>query len=82
MSKSKIILDKLTKIFEQGLLTYKDLSSEIINILKSRRDEIIFRLKLTSKEETEVLQKRVEQLEKKIAYFQKNQSKSKKVKKS
>ena len=65
MSKSKIILDKLTKIFEQGLLTYKDLSSEIINILKSRRDEIIFRLKLTSKEETEVLQKRVEQLEKK-----------------
>ncbi len=82
MSKSKIILDKLTKIFEQGLLTYKDLSSEIINILKSRRDEIIFRLKLTSKEETEVLQKRVEQLEKKIAYFQKKQSKSKKVKKS
>ena len=82
MSKSKIILDKLTKIFEQGLLTYKDLSSEIINILKSRRDEIIFRLKLTSKEETEVLQKRVEQLEKKIAYFQKKKSKSKKVKKS
>jgi len=82
MSKSKIILDKLTKIFEQGLLTYKDLSSEIINILKSRRDEIIFRLKLTSKEETEVLQKRVEQLEKKIAYFKKKQSKSKKVKKS
>ena len=82
MSKSKIIFDKFAKLFEQGLLTYKDLSSEIINILKSRRDEIIFRLKLTSKEETEVLQKRVEQLEKKIAYFQKKQSKSKKVKKS
>ena len=46
MSKSKIIFDKFAKLFEQGLLTYKDLSSEIINILKSRRDEIIFRLKL------------------------------------
>ena len=81
MSKSKIILDKLTKIFEQGLLTYKDLSSEIINILKSRRDEIIFRLKLTSKEETEVLQKRLDQLEKKIDIIKKK-NKIKKVRKS
>ena len=37
MSKSKIIFDKFAKLFEQGLLTYKDLSSEIINILKSNR---------------------------------------------
>tara|TARA_B100000427_G_scaffold139270_1_gene115843 strand:+ start:212 stop:454 length:243 start_codon:yes stop_codon:yes gene_type:complete len=80
MSKSKIIFDKITKLFEQGLLTYKDLSSEIINILKSRRDEIIFRLKLTSKEETEIIQKRIDQLEKKIADIQKK--KVKKVKKS
>ena len=62
MSKSKIIFDKITKLFEQGLLTYKDLSSEIINILKSRRDEIIFRLKLTSQEETEIIQKRIDEL--------------------
>tara|TARA_Y100000590_G_scaffold325642_1_gene369465 strand:- start:161 stop:403 length:243 start_codon:yes stop_codon:yes gene_type:complete len=80
MSKSKIIFDKITKLFEQGLLTYKDLSSEIINILKSRRDEIIFRLKLTSKEETEIIHKRIDQLEKKIANLQKK--KIKKAKKS
>ena len=80
MSKSKIIFDKITKLFEQGLLTYKDLSSEIINILKSRRDEIIFRLKLTSQEETEIIQKRIDELEKKIADIQKK--KVKKVKKS
>ena len=66
MSKSKFIIDKLAKLFEQGLISYKDLSSEIINILKSKRDEVIFKMKLTSKEETEVLNKRVENLEKKI----------------
>ena len=80
MSKSKIIFDKITKLFEQGFLTYKDLSSEIINILKSRRDEIIFRLKLTSQEETEIIQKRIDELEKKIVNLQKK--KIKKVKKS
>ena len=80
MSKSKIIFDKITKLCEQGLLTYKDLSSEILNILKSRRDEIIFRLKLTSQEETEIIQKRIDELEKKIVNLQKK--KIKKVKKS
>ena len=75
MSKSKIIFDKITKLFEQGFLTYKDLSSEIISILKSRRDEIIFRLKLTSKEETEIIQKRIDQLEKKIDNLQKKKLK-------
>ena len=82
MSKSKFIIDKLAKLFEQGLISYKDLSSEIINILKSKRDEIIFKMKLTSKEETEVLNKRVENLEKKIKNLEKSsQKKLKKVKK-
>ena len=83
MSKSKFIIDKLAKLFEQGLISYKDLSSEIINILKSKRDEIIFKMKLTSKEETEVLNKRVENLEKKIKNLEKSsQKKIKRVKKS
>jgi len=75
MSKSKFIIDKLAKLFEQGLISYKDLSSEIINILKSKRDEIIFKMKLTSKEETEVLNKRVENLEKKIKSLEKSSKK-------
>ena len=66
MPKSKFIIDKLSKLFEQGLVSYKDLSSEILNILRSKRDEIIFKMKLTSKEEFEVLSKRVEKIEKKI----------------
>ncbi|MDC1250620.1 hypothetical protein N8Z15_01305 [Pelagibacteraceae bacterium] len=84
MTKSKFVIDKLTKLFEQGLISYKDLSSEIINVLRSKRDEIIFKMKLTSKEETDILIKRIENLEKKINKLEKKSSnkKSTKVKKS
>ena len=84
MTKSKFVIDKLTKLFEQGLISYKDLSSEIINVLRSKRDEIIFKMKLTSKEETDILIKRVEYLEKKINKLEKKSpnKKSTKVKKS
>ena len=84
MTKSKFVIDKLTKLFEQGLISYKDLSSEIINVLRSKRDEIIFKMKLTSKEETDILIKRVENLEKKINNLEKKipRKKSIKVKKS
>ncbi|MDA7755675.1 hypothetical protein N8894_00290 [Candidatus Pelagibacter sp.] len=83
MSKSKFVIDKLAKLFEQGLISYKDLSSEIVNVLKSKRDEIVFKMKLTSKEETDILIKRVENLEKKIEKLEKNKlKKTTKVKKS
>ena len=84
MTKSKFVIDKLAKLFEQGLISYKDLSSEILNVLRSKRDEIVFKMKITSKEETENLIKRVENLEKKLEKVEKNnlKKKSKKVKKS
>ena len=71
MSKSKFVIDKLAKLFEQGLVSYKDLSSEILNILRSKRDEIIFRMQITSKEETEVQSRRIEVLEKKLKKMEK-----------
>jgi len=74
MSKSRFVLDKFAKLIEQGLLSYKDLGDEIVNILKSKRDEIIFRMKLTSKEEFDILNKRVSNLEKKLR--ERNQNKS------
>ena len=83
MSKSKFVIDKLAKLFEQGLVSYKDLSNEILNILRSKRDEIVFKMKLTSKEETDILNKRVENLEKKVEQLErKNKKKTKQVKKS
>jgi hypothetical protein len=80
MRKSKFVIDKLAKLFEQGLISYKDLSSEIINVLKSKRDEIVFKMKLTSKEETDILIKRVENLEKKIIKLEKKNPKKKTIK--
>jgi hypothetical protein len=80
MTKSKFVIDKLAKLFEQGLISYKDLSSEILNILKSKRDEIVFKMKLTSKEETDILVKRIENLEKKIDKLQKISIKKKSIK--
>tara|TARA_B110000003_G_scaffold240652_1_gene247424 strand:- start:13 stop:261 length:249 start_codon:yes stop_codon:yes gene_type:complete len=77
MTKSKFVIDKLAKIFEQGLISYKDLSSEILNILKSKRDEIVFKMKLSSKEETDILMKRVENLEKKLEIIEKKNKKKK-----
>ena len=84
MTKSKFVLDKLAKLFEQGLISYKDLSFEIINVLRSKRDEIVFKMKLTSKEETDILIKRVENLEKKLEKLKKSNFKKRiiKVKKS
>ena len=44
-------------MIEQGLINYKDISEEIMSILKSKRDEIIFKMKLASKEEVDILNK-------------------------
>ena len=76
MKNSKFVIEKLAKLFEQGLVSSKDIANEIMTILKSKRDEIVFKMKLTSKDEFEVLSKRVENLENKI-----DQLKSKKKKK-
>ena len=83
MKNSKFVIDKLSKLLEQGLMSSKDFASELITILKSKRDEIVFKMKLTSKDEFEVLSKRVENLEKKISELKiKRKIKTKQVKKS
>ena len=81
MSKSKFIIDKFAKLFEQGLVSYKDLTSEILNILRSKRDEVVFKMQLASKEETEILTKRIEKLEQKIEKLE-NKKFKKKIKKA
>ena len=78
MTKSKFIFDKLTKVIEQGIISYKDLNNEIMNILKTKRDEIVFKMHLKTKEEVEILEKRIENLEKKLTSTKKKK-KSKKV---
>ena len=82
MKNSKFVFDKLTKLLEQGLVSSRDLKDEIINILKSKRDEIVFKMKLTSKDDFDILSKRVENLEKKLEKKQVLKKKIKRVKKS
>ena len=66
MSKSRFVFDKFAKLIEQGLINYKDVSDEVVSILKSKRDEIVFKMKLASKDEVDVLNKRISILEKKL----------------
>ena len=83
MKNSKFIIDKFAKLLEQGLITSKDLSSEILNIFKSKRDEFTFKMKLTSKDEFDVLSKRVENLENKISKLEtKKKKKTRSAKRS
>ena len=81
MSKSKILLEKLTSLLAQGFISYKDISNEVVNIIKSQRDEIILKMKLSTKEETDILKKRIEKLENEISKLKRNK-RIKKAKKS
>ena len=83
MKNSKFVIDKLAKLFEQGLISSKDLANELMTILKSKRDEIVFKMRLSSKDEFEILSKRVENLEKKFDQLKvKKKGKTKQVKRS
>ena len=81
MKNSKNVIDTLTRLLEQGLLSSKDIVKELMIILKSKRDEIVFKMRLTSKDEFDVLAKRVENLEKKIEKLKDNK-KTKRAKRS
>ena len=82
MKNSKFVFAKIAKVFEQGLVSSKDLTNELIMLLKSKRDEIVFKMKLTSKDEFDVLSKRVENLENKIKKLKTRKKNTKRVKQS
>ena len=41
MKNSKFVFDKITKLLEQGLISSRDLKTELVNILKSKRVEML-----------------------------------------
>ena len=82
MKNSKFVLDKIAKLVEQGLISSKDIVNELMTILKSKRDEFVFKMKLTSKDEFEILSKRVENLERKIDKLKIQKKKVKRPKRS
>ena len=82
MSKSKILIDKVARLIEQGMVTSKDLGDEIKNILKFKQDEIINKLNFVSKDEFEIQKKRLDKIEKKLNEVLKKKIIHKRAKKS
>ena len=79
MNKSKKILKSLSSLIENGILTSKDIKKEISTDFKFKKDKIINKLELVSREEFEVLKKIVQRQDTIIKKLMKNK-KTKKVK--
>ena len=81
MSNSEKILKSISSIIENSILSSKDIKNEISTDLKFKRDKLINKLDLVSREEFEVLKKIVQKQSIDIKRLQKNK-KTKKAKKS
>ena len=81
MNNSEKILKSLSSLIENGILTSKDIKKEISTDLKFKKDKIINKLELVSREEFEVLKKIVQKQDIIIKKLLKNK-KTKKAKRS
>ena len=80
MSNTEKILKSLSSLIENGILTSKDIKKEISTDWKFKKDKIINKLELVSREEFEVLKKIVQNQDVIIRKLRKNK-KTKKVRK-
>ena len=78
MSDKEKILKTLSTLLETGILTANDIKRELITNFKFKKDDIVNKLDLVSRDEFKILKKLVEKQDLKI----KQLSKTKKVKKS
>ena len=81
MNNSEKILKTLSDLIETGILTSKDIQRELSSDLKFKKDKLISKLNLVSREEFEVLKKLVQKQNEIIKNLEKKK-KSKKAKKS
>ena len=81
MSNSEKILKTLSSLIENGILTSKDIKKELSNDFKFKKDKIINKLQLVSRDEFEILKKLVQKQNMAIKKLQKNK-KIKKAKRS
>tara|TARA_Y100001958_G_C21073184_1_gene431985 strand:- start:626 stop:871 length:246 start_codon:yes stop_codon:yes gene_type:complete len=80
MSNTEKILKSLSTLIENGILTSKDIKKEISTDWKFKKDKIINKLELVSREEFEVLKKIVQKQDVIIRKLRKNK-KTKKARK-
>ena len=81
MSKTKILLDRLAKLIEEGLLTSKDIGDEIKNSLNYKKESIINKLNLVTRDEFEIQKARLDKIQEEFSKLKKRK-KTRKVKKS
>ena len=71
MNNSEKILKTISDLIENGILSSKDIKKEIENNLQFKRDKLIDKLKLVSREEFSVLKKIVQKQAKEIKILKK-----------
>ena len=81
MSKSKKLIDRLTKLVEEGLLTSKDIGNEIKNSLNYKKESVINKLNLVTRDEFEIQKNRLDKIQEEFSKLKKRK-KTKRVKKS
>jgi len=81
MKNSEKILKSISSLIENGILTSQDIRNEISTDLKFKKDKIINKLELVSRDEFEVLKKIVQKQDATIKKLIKNK-KTKKAKRS
>jgi len=57
MNKSEKLLKLISNFVETGILTSQDAKKELINNLKFKRDDLVNKLQLVSREEFNILKK-------------------------
>ena len=72
MNNSEKVLKLLSNFVETGILTSQDAKKELINSLKFKRDNLIDKLQLVSREEFNILKKVIEKQQKQINSLKKN----------
>ena len=77
MSNSEKLLKTISSLIENGILTSEDIKKELSTDLKFKKDKIINKLELVSREEFEILKKIVQKQDATIKKLIKN----KKIKK-
>ena len=81
MSKTKILIDRLAKLIDEGLITSKDIGEEIKNSLNYKKERVINKLNLVTRDEFEIQKTRLDKLQEEFRKLKKRK-KTKKAKKS
>ena len=81
MNNSEKVLKLLSSFVETGILTSQDAKKELVNNLRFKRDNLIDKLQLVSRDEFNILKKIIEKQQKQIDLLKKNK-KTTKAKKS